>query len=226
MHVMLDLETLGKRPGAIILSIGAHAFDPVVGLGFEGFYANIDQASCEAAGLVSDPETIEFWSRQSAEAQAALTVDPRPLADVLQDFTAFWMRVGGRRLWAHGATFDPPLLEAAYLAAGLPVPWRYSDPRDTRTIYELAGVQPDRSAGVHHHAEHDAINQSKAVIEAYRALGLSVESTPLATAARDVLEVLESYGPDDQQDDEAFVYVRTNLRAAIAIDPRQGRLGL
>jgi len=174
MHVMLDLETLGKRPGSVIRSIGAVAFDPVAGTMGRSFYANIDQASCKKAGLVTDADTIAFWDKQSAEAQAALVDNPQPLLNVLWAFGSFWKTVGGKRLWAHGATFDPPLLEAAYIAVGLPVPWDYTDPRDTRTIYELAGVQPDRSDGVHHHARWDAEVQAKAVIAAYRRLGLNV----------------------------------------------------
>jgi hypothetical protein len=38
---------------------------------------------------------------------------------------------------------------------------------------------------------------------------------PLITAARAALELLDSYGPDDEQDDDAFVTVRTKLRKAL-----------
>jgi hypothetical protein len=193
VHVMLDLETLGKRPGSVIRSVGAIAFDPVAGTLGETFYANVDQTSCEAIGLVTDPDTIAFWAKQSAEAQGALTVNPAPVRDVLRAFADYWKAVGGRRLWAHGATFDPPLLEAAYKAADLEAPWHYADPRDTRTIYELASVQPDRAAGVHHDAAWDARNQAVAVIAAYRRLRLTRRS--VAQRVADALDAFRQLKP-------------------------------
>ncbi len=131
--------------------------------------------------LKRDPKTVRWWSKQSAEAQAAFEkpVDLRIalsrfsvwLADVSPDVTQV-------RLWAHGKHFDIPILAAAYEAVGLPVPWHYRAPRDTRTAFDMAGID-DHSAwlkqhpgplGVPHHALDDAICQARAVCGAYRVL--------------------------------------------------------
>lgn len=82
---------------------------------------------------------------------------------------------GGLRLWSHGAATDAPWLAAAYHACGLPVPWHYRAPRDTRTLFDLAGID-DHSAwlkqhpgplGIAHHSLDDAICQARAVCAAW-----------------------------------------------------------
>lgn len=170
-HIMLDLETLGTSPGCAILSIGAVEFNPRGRTGAQ-FYVNVDRQTCFALGLIQDPGTVAWWARQSQEAKDALLNDVQPVGHALMEFTKFFKGVGGKLLWAHGATFDPPVLDAVYRAAGYNVPWQFWNVRDTRTLYDLAGIQPDRNQGVHHNALNDAIVQAEAAIMAYRKLGV------------------------------------------------------
>jgi hypothetical protein len=185
-HVMLDLETFGKTPGHVIRSFGAVAFDPVKGTLGETFYANVDRASCEAIGLIVDPGTEAWWTDQGDAAREVLEPNQVSILDVLQAFADCYKATGARRLWAHGAPFDPPFVEATYRAAGLEAPWKYYAVRDTRTIYDLADVEVDRDKGIHHFALDDAINQAEAVIEAYRRLKLTRRS--LGRRLADALE--------------------------------------
>lgn len=165
--VMIDIETLGTRPGAAILSIGAVMFG-MDGLG-ESFYAPIDLESCATVGLTINPATVRWWMRQSDEARAtAMPPDAAPLRQVLMSFQAWFVSQGAQYPWCHGATFDVPLLDAAYSACRLTPPWRFSAVRDTRTLYDLAGIRVDRHAGTHHHALDDAINQAEAAARALR----------------------------------------------------------
>jgi hypothetical protein len=187
-HVMVDLETFGKTPGHVIRSVGAIAFDPIRGTLGETFYANVDRASCEAIGLLVDPATEAWWAEQGEAARTVLDPNQIPVADVLKAFGDYWKATGARRLWAHGAPFDPPFLEAAYRAAGLETPWRYYDVRDTRTVYDIGGVELDRKNGVHHHAGWDSYNQAVAVIEAYRRLKLTRRSL-----ARRIADAVEAF---------------------------------
>lgn len=173
-HIMIDLETFGTAPGSALRSIGAVVFDPVTGHLGETFYRNIKRASCEAAGLTVDPQTEAWWSRQSLAARAALDVDPRAIGEVLGAFAAFCDSARDPLIWGHGGNFDEPLLSAAYRAVGMPPPWKYWNGRCTRTIYDAAGVKPDRAAGVHHNALDDARNQALAVHAAYVRLGLGM----------------------------------------------------
>ncbi|MDP1873608.1 3'-5' exonuclease [Phenylobacterium sp.] len=182
-HVMLDLETMGSSPGSAIVAIGAVAFDPVSSLEGETFYRVIDLASSVRAGLTMDADTVIWWLKQSPLARHALTGPAEPLDAALASFSAYWRRVGGTHLWGHGGGFDEPLLDAAYRAGGQKTPWRYSQARCTRTIFEIAGVQPDRSQGTHHNALDDARAQAEAVCLAYSVIRIDAKATAPADAA-------------------------------------------
>ncbi|WP_306393435.1 3'-5' exonuclease [Telluria beijingensis] len=164
---MIDTETLGTTPGSAILSLGAVMFGPD-GLG-ETFYAPIDLASCVLAGLAIDPATVQWWMAQGDEARAAaFPTDAATLPQVLLAFQAWFVAQEARYPWCHGAGFDVPLLDAAFKACGLASPWAFWDVRDTRTLYDVAGVKVDRRAGTHHHALDDAISQAEAAARALR----------------------------------------------------------
>lgn len=166
-HVMLDLETMGTRPGSVILSIGAVFFD-LNGATGETFYRNISGKSCIDAGLKVDPKTREWWSRQSAEARAAVTTDQRPLDQVATDFSNWFRARGGVFVWGQGASFDPPLWEAASEATGRSAPWRFWNIRDTRTVYDVFGFDAKSFPrdGTYHNALDDALHQVKCVAAA------------------------------------------------------------
>ena len=100
-NVMIDIETLGTRPGSIILSIGACAFDPadISSVGSDAryeFYENIDPEDCKSLGLTSDPSTVAWWAKQGPEAVAMLQTDRQQLIDVLNRFRSWWSNVGGK----------------------------------------------------------------------------------------------------------------------------------
>lgn len=164
-HVMMDAETMGNRAGCAMVSLGAVEFDES---GYFGrtFYRVIDLQSCLDQGLFVEGSTVNWWLKQGDEARQSILANPdgtkpESLNKVLLDFSDWLPR--GARLWAHGATFDPPIIEAAYKAAGLFLPWKFRDVRDTRTIYELAGVKIDRDPNTYHHALDDAKAQASGV---------------------------------------------------------------
>lgn len=149
--------------------------------------------------LQRDPRTVQWWNDQSDEARAAFA-DPVELREALIQFGEWLQAVRGTphqysmsfkpsddiRLWSHGSHFDVPILAAAYEAVGLPVPWHYRAPRDTRTIFDAAEIE-DHSAwldehpgplGIPHHALDDAICQARAVCGAYDKLAGPKEGQP------------------------------------------------
>jgi hypothetical protein len=207
-HVMHDLETMGNEPGRVLASLGATVFAPDGDTLGEQFSMNIDEASCLAAGLTLDPETVAWWQHPDrAEAYAALKVDPRPLGEVLDAFDAFWARVGGHRIWGQGADYDAVLLAAAYRALGRKAPWKYNAGRDTRTAYELGEVIITKHQGTHHVAIDDALTQAGDVQKAYRALWLDrlpddgrtrmeANLDTLADVVREMVELARDDDPD------------------------------
>lgn len=173
MNMMIDIETLGTTPGSVILSIGAVMFG-AEGLGAE-FYSRTDAQSCVHAGLKIDPSTIGWWMQQDAATRADLFAPGAPhLNTALLQLSSWCKGQGVVQVWCHGATFDVPLLEAAYRAAGLEslIPWKFYNARCTRTLYELAGVSPDRTQGEHHNALNDAKVQALVAIKAHQKLGV------------------------------------------------------
>jgi len=162
--VMFDLETFGKRPGCVVRSIGAVFFDMRGGLGHE-LYRNIEPDSCKAVGLGLDPDTVEWWSKQPQPARDALLVDQQPLKRVVLEFANWFKAKGGERIWCQGATFDAPVWEAAALAVGSQVPWKFWNVRDTRTLYDLYNFDPKSvaRAGTYHNALDDAKHQARCV---------------------------------------------------------------
>lgn len=171
--VMLDLETLGTRPGSVIISIGAVFFDPRSGELGKEFHEVIDADSSLYYGFTSDPETIEWWEKQSDEAKATYNLALRrdddlgeSIATSLTNFTS-WLgeenQLKNVRVWGNGAAFDNALLSAAYHRLGLNVPWRFTNDRCFRTLKSLFGangVEPT-NRGVKHNALEDAKHQAR-----------------------------------------------------------------
>ena len=160
--VMIDTETLGTRPGAVILSIGAVAFDDLAIIA--RFHKTINTPTCLGAGLVIDPDTVAWWAEQPSEARQLLDRARRfgePLGDVLLQFRHWFHQVEGQTAWANGAAFDLPILDHAYRVCGLGgPPWRYSATRCYRTLKELRPYIVMTRTGEHHNALHDAESQA------------------------------------------------------------------
>lgn len=173
-HVMADLETWGTLPGSHLRSIGAVEFNPETGQLGRRFYQNV--AELPAYGLTRDASTEKWWSEQSAEAVAALEPKQAILPVAMQRFAGWFCGLESDpsqiRIWGHGATFDPVLLESAFRAAEIKCPWDHRAARDTRTLFDL--VDFDKSTvppiGTAHNALDDAVWQALAVIECYRLL--------------------------------------------------------
>jgi hypothetical protein len=173
MNVMLDLETWGTRPGCAIRSIGAIAFDFAVENGRPiEFYCNIDALSCKEAGLVLEKGTVDWWNQQSKTAIDAWSVNQKPLLIVVREFKAWWASVSGEKVWSQGANFDSVLWEFACRAVGLEAPWRFFNVRDTRTLYDAAGLDSRTlaNAGIAHHALDDCRHQIMLCRMAWRAI--------------------------------------------------------
>lgn len=189
-HVMVDIETMGNRSKAAIVSIGAVKFDPSSeGLG-DQFYCLVDLQSCLNAGLEVDASTIMWWLNQSPEAREALNPRDRwgisrrcfDLRDALTQLGEWFSAPSGvTYIWGHGATFDPVILSNAYWALGMRAPWSFRDVRDTRTLFDLSGPVPTEglligdSDLVEHHALYDAKKQALMVQFAYKKLNVGAQ---------------------------------------------------
>jgi len=177
-HVMIDIETLGIQPGSVISAIGAVVFRPWLAPDHADFIveaqsSRIDISDAQKAGLTIDASTVQWWFRQSPEAIAAtFNGETEPLFFALLKLAAFIDQYDSPTIWAHSPSFDLVLLEAAYRAVNLKVPWKYHQARDTRTLFDVAGVVLSGFPvhGVKHDALSDAINQANVVGHALQLL--------------------------------------------------------
>lgn len=164
-RVMVDIETLGLDPGAVIVSIGAVAFG-CDGTG-ETFYRSIDRQSCEAAGLHTDEETLKWWQDQGEAARDELE-GGEPLGDVLEEFARFYG--DAEEVWANSPSFDCEHLSAAFDAVDIVEPWEFYHERDFRTLKNLPGAVELKQDGDAHHALDDAMHQAEVAAATLRVL--------------------------------------------------------
>lgn len=181
-HVMIDLETMGTRPGCVILSIGAVYFT-CNGI-HEEFYIRINPISCQRAGLHFDASTIEWWMRQTDGARGELSDLTKTGEELDAALLAFskWLRTEADHnscIWGNGSDFDISILIGAYDRADIPVPWSPWKHRCFRTMknfhrHTIAATEPARE-GTHHNALDDAKHQAKWLIAISEVYGINLK---------------------------------------------------
>ncbi|HBW1982413.1 TPA: 3'-5' exoribonuclease [Klebsiella quasipneumoniae] len=175
VHVMVDLETMGKKHNAPIVAIGAVVFDPATGSIGESFYKVVCLESSVNWGAVIDPSTVIWWLKQSSVARSEIVNDDAiPLLDALLQFREFVSDnvAGGSKkaqVWGNGASFDNSILRSSYDCIAEDYPWEYWNDRDVRTMVELGqaiSFDPKTAIpfeGSRHNALADAIHQARYV---------------------------------------------------------------
>jgi hypothetical protein len=166
---MCDIETLGKRPGCVVLSVALVRFSD-----YAAVQVNVDIPAQQAIGLQLDAETCDWWRTQDPAAWAAATVNPvqpRAACEYIAQVIS-WMHGGGDwLLWAQGTDFDPPITGHLFDVVGIARPWQYWQAQDNRTLLNLAGVDKRQYPPKQPHvALHDAIAQTQAANDALRIL--------------------------------------------------------
>lgn len=179
-HLMLDLETLGNGSDAVIVAIGAYAFDMLDPEAGSPFYTTVNPQSCIDLGLRMDASTVLWWLGREDAARAAIVKagDGPSLQAALRDFAA-WLALGQEcgvpvlPVWGNGATFDNVILANAYRAAGMKQPWSHRDDRCFRTLKAMyPDVPAPASTGTKHNALDDAKHQALHMAAIFQAAGL------------------------------------------------------
>jgi len=168
-EISFDFETLSLDRDACILSLGAVRFDRETGELGRRFYAVAEIQNQPDA--VIDAGTVEWWMRQSADAQAGIFgpgVTRLSLKQLLIEFHAYAQ--GAEWFWCRGNK-DAEWMQSACQRCGLELPWAYWQVCDQRTLTNLfqAYVSPEESTGVAHNALDDAVRQAQALIDIFQA---------------------------------------------------------
>jgi 3' exoribonuclease, RNase T-like len=164
---MTDLETGGRGPGCVVLSIGAVFFGDG-GLG-EEFYRVVSSASCLEHGLAWDQDTLRWWESQHPDARRVLAEAKKSRLSLPAALKAFsrYLHAGGAnrrtvRLWGCGASFDNAILAHCYKQCDMELPWEFWNDRCYRTLKALAdpAIKAERG-GTYHNALDDAKTQAR-----------------------------------------------------------------
>lgn len=158
IHIMVDIETYDTKPTALILSIGACVItDPL-----QSYYRELDPTT-QTYRTVSD-STKEWWSKQPM----SLPIGPYSLYAALTDFSGWLQNLKKEPvIWCKGTDFDAAILANAYEQMHLPVPWKYNNIRDCRTVFKIADWNSNKAA---HHALQDATDQAYDLLGVLRKL--------------------------------------------------------
>lgn len=175
-HIMLDLETMGTRPDAAIIAIGAVAFDET-GLGAE-FYCPVNLQSSMQYGGTVDADTITWWMARSDEARKVCMEENVGIGQALANFAEFLLITVAEEdqttqdsleIWGNGADFDNVILASAYRNTGRWLPWGKYKNRCYRTIKSANRHIAIERTGTHHNALDDAKSQAQHLIRIWAA---------------------------------------------------------
>lgn len=134
VHLMLDIEALGNKPGAALTELAAQYFNPYTGTVGPAIHLLIKVQS----PFVIDPETLAWHEDKGTyprdEKQEAFSLRP---ATAVFTFDQFLKQHGKPDVfWSWGSTYDFPLLEALYQATLQPAPWSYWQAQCARTAFK------------------------------------------------------------------------------------------
>lgn len=171
--IMLDLETMGTGPNAVVVQIGAVAFNSLTGRRYSAgaFEIDVDLDSSASAGGVVTEATVNWWEEQGGFKPTGDTVTLAVALLGLSKWSGEYPSAS--RVWAQGPSFDVAIIDGFVQRVGTSEPWKYNAARDTRTVYDLAkqrgwtkppGVEPT------HRAVEDCDVQITALMSALRCL--------------------------------------------------------
>ena len=167
---MLDIETLGTDPGAVILSIAAVEFDLETGKTGKEFYSKIQLEDSIKHGFEINPATLRWWLEQDPEVLKENITIPKGTEDlctvkaVMSELIAHFEYVYAPKVhvWGNSNRFDMGIL-IPYLRIITDKPiWKYSNERDVRT---LVSFNPDIKGEVLEQAKKDNLDLHNPIID-------------------------------------------------------------
>lgn len=175
--LIIDIETLGVRSNAVILSFACAAFniedrDTLKDIIDRSFYAKLDVPLQIKNGRKVEKSTVEWWSHQSKEARDVLKETSKDLGPIkalnmlnayIEEHTKYDKK--NSYIWSRGNAFDFPIMEDLYRENNIDIPWSVWKIRDVRTMidvltgsddgnFDLGNDMPEKF--VQHHAMFDA----------------------------------------------------------------------
>lgn len=154
-HLLIDIETLGTDPDAVVLSIACVPFMLEVHTYFgelvsSGFCVKFDvKEQIKTYHRSIEDGVMKWWKTQPKgvfDSMVRPTIGDMSLKDGLTHMNKFVAGVKGYQfnesyVWSRGNNFDFPILKSAYKDAGIGLPYNDWRVRDVRTAIDImAGV--------------------------------------------------------------------------------------
>jgi len=150
--IMVDIETLGKAPDAVVTQMAFKAVDkddPSEDVNSDAFYLPLTPQTDLNRKI--DPETVIWWLDQDERARSRFKENSGGDFNVLVAFVrSFIAKVQAiiessddYEIWARGPQFDIVILESLFASCGESAPWDFRKVFDLRTMMELAGVKKE-----------------------------------------------------------------------------------
>ena len=237
--MMVDIETLGMKPGDSIISIGASVFNAsndlkIIGNVDSHFYRVLSLFDLNNHGFQSDDVTLKWWKEKAIwKSLLAQTRDSNVGArKACEDFGHYITKEAKPdKIWANSPSFDLEMLRYMFRKMLVPFPIHYKEEMDFRTLMELTyPVRESRPArifsgfNVEHHALGDSIEQSFQATRALHTLGLSKESAPLNEKAQHhmaaLVETVEARQQERENAQKATSFIKTLPKAVAKRSPR------
>ena len=171
--IMIDIETLDTKPTAVILSIGAVAFDIETGETCpDTLYQKLDYKKQIDEGRTTSIETTLWWGQQSDEAYCEAFFGEERLLSAIINLKKYFYNYAADdcRVWAKSPSFDLVILKDAY--DNDIAPWEFWQERDVRTFADgqLTSVFVACDKEPSHLPVEDCLVQVKGVCLTYKGL--------------------------------------------------------
>lgn len=174
-HIMIDLETLGRKNTSVIVQIAAVAFDPYTGETGAEFCVNIDAENAQNWGLTIDAGTVLFWLEQSREAHQRVFYERKnTLHSAISQFREYASNLVDSEeeliIWGNSPSFDVEILKNAFSVCNIIFPFQFRNERDFRTISKLFPdiAKTHERVGIAHDALDDCRNQIAILHKCYQ----------------------------------------------------------
>jgi hypothetical protein len=197
LNVMVDIETFGRRPRGLVVSIGAVLFDthkeiPSTDGGGE-FYAVLSwEAAVAESRFEKNLETLDWWheGEQAAAYMRLRELMKQSTLGMRQLLEEFCKWIGpfcerGAKIWGNSPSFDLVQLENAAKEVGIRFPITHRAENDYRTLTDLVYgsiSKPRPSKDIAHDPLADARFQARVCIQALRQVELwKARDAPIQT---------------------------------------------
>jgi len=172
-HLMIDIETLGRRPGCIVLSIGAVVFNEETILC--SLHIWLDVEAQKQNGQHMELETVMWWLNNGGYKQAE---DVWGITRALDRIASEIYKYNVERVWANSPSFDLSILKWMFDSYEVDTPWEFWQERDVRTMKAyLHKSERPLFAGKKHDARQDALHQIDLVRAVWWKYGLKRDLT-------------------------------------------------